>query len=171
MQMSLADVPHTAPGPPPGVTVREPRADDEADMRRFHAVIEEAFRDSDHRAPGYDAWRQQVDNQATKSFDEWFVAEVDGVTVGALQSSDAGLSDDEGWVSALATLRAYRRRGIGEALLRHALAVYARKGRTHAGLGVDLENPTAAVRLYEAVGMTPFYRANVYRTYVAARPV
>jgi hypothetical protein len=59
---------------------------------------------------------------------------------------------------------------LGEALLRRAFAVYAAKGRTHAGLGVDLENPTNAVRLYLAVGMTPLYRANVYRTYVTAAP-
>ena len=37
------------------------------------------------------------------------------------------------------------------------------------GLGVDLENPTKAVRLYLAVGMTPLYRANIYRTHVTAR--
>jgi hypothetical protein len=55
-------------------------------------------------------------------------------------------------------------------LLCHAFAVYAAKGRTHAGLGVDLENPTQAVRLYLAVGMTPLYRANIYRTFVTAVP-
>jgi ribosomal protein S18 acetylase RimI-like enzyme len=151
--------------------VRELRAGDEAELRRFHAVIEEAFRDSDHKIPGYDGWRQQVDNQGSRSFDEWFVAEVDGVVVGALQSSDAGMDDNEGWVTALATLRAYRKRGVGEALLRRAFAVYARKGRAKAGLGVDLENPTNAASLYQSVGMTALYRANVYRTYVAARPV
>jgi hypothetical protein len=33
---------------------------------------------------------------------------------------------------------------------------------------VDLANPTEAVRLYLAVGLTPLYRANIYRTYVTA---
>jgi ribosomal protein S18 acetylase RimI-like enzyme len=170
MQLSLAGVPHTPPEPPPGVVIREVRAYNYHEMRQFHEVIEAAFRDSDHLVPGYDAWRQRVDGQTSTAFDEWFVAEADGRFVGVLQSSDSGMDDNEGWVSAIAVLRTYRQRGIGAALLRRAFAVYARKGRDKAGLGVDLANPTKAARLYEAVGMTALYRANVYRTYVAARP-
>jgi len=170
MRMSLDDVSPTPPQPPPGVVVRPVRGDDEDDLRALHAVIEEAFRDTDHLAVGYEIWRAQVANEPTVSFDEWFVAEVDGRVVGSLQSSDSGIDDNEGWVKRLAVLRAYRKRGLGEALLRRAFAVYQAKGRSHAGLGVDLENPTRAVRLYLAVGMTPLYRANVYRTYVTAGP-
>jgi mycothiol synthase len=48
-------------------------------------------------------------------------------------------------------------------LLRRAFAVYAAKGRDTAGLGVDLANPTQAVRLYRAVGMRPLYEANIYQ--------
>ena len=170
MRMPLDDVSPTPPQPPPGVVVRPVRGDDEGDLRALHAVIEEAFRDTDHLAVGYEIWRAQVANEPTVSFDEWFVAEVDGRVVGSLQSSDSGIDDNEGWVKRLAVLRAYRKRGLGEALLRRAFAVYQAKGRSHAGLGVDLENPTRAVRLYLAVGMTPLYRANVYRTYVTAGP-
>jgi mycothiol synthase len=169
MQISLADVPHTVPPSPPGVLVRPVRGDDEADLRAFHAVIEQAFLDTDHLSAGYDAWRRQVDGESSLCFDEWFAAEADGRVVGALQSSDSGLDDNEGWVKRLAVLRAYRKRGIGEALLRRAFAVYAGKGRSKAGLGVDLANPTQAARLYYAVGMTPLYQADIYRIYVAAR--
>jgi mycothiol synthase len=169
LQIPLAGVSHMPPEPPPGVTVRPVRGDDEADLRALHAVIEEAFRDTDHFSVGYDTWRGQVDNETSVSFDEWFVAEVDGRVVGSLQSSDSGLADNEGWVKRLAVLRAYRKRGVGEALLRRAFAVYAAKGKAKAGLGVDLENPTRAARLYFAVGMDAMYRANVYRTYVTAR--
>ena len=170
MQMPLDGVSPVPPEPPAGVVVRPVRGNDEDDLRALHAVIEEAFRDTDHHAVGYETWRAQVDNEPTLSFDEWFVAQVDGRVVGSLQSSDSGVEENEGWVKRLAVLRAYRKRGLGEALLRRAFAVYAAKGRTHAGLGVDLENPTKAVRLYLAVGMTPLYRANIYRTYVTAVP-
>jgi len=168
MQMPLDDVSPIPPEPPPGVVVRPVRHDDEDDLRALHAVIEEAFRDTDHLAVGYETWWAEVANESSVSFDEWFAAEVDGRVVGALQSSDSGIDDNEGWVKRLAVLQAYRKRGLGEALLRRAFAVYKAKGRSHAGLGVDLENPTEAVRLYLAVGMTPRYRANVYRTYVTA---
>jgi mycothiol synthase len=163
MQMSLAGVPPIAPEPPAGVTIRPVRPDDDADLRRFHAVIEEAFQDSDHRATDYRTWRTRVDAESTLSFDEWFVGEIDGQFAGALQSSDSMAEDDEGWVKYLAVLRTYRRRGVGEALLRRAFATYAGKGRTRAGLGVDLANPTEAARLYRAVGMHPLYEADIYQ--------
>ena len=168
MAMSLQGVAATAPEPPGDVTIRPVRADDEAELRRFHAIIEDAFRDSDHRATDYETWWKRVNTESTLSFDEWFVAEVDGAVVGALQSSDAGAEDDEGWVKYLGVLRAYRRRGVGAALLRRAFATYAGKGRSRAGLGVDLANPTDAARLYRAVGMAPMYEANIYQRTIAA---
>jgi ribosomal protein S18 acetylase RimI-like enzyme len=162
MAMSLVDVPAALPEPPTGVMIRPVRADDDADMRRFHAIIEEAFRDSDHPATDYATWRAQVAAESSTSFDEWFVAEVDGQIVGALQSADGGADSDEGWVRNLAVLRPYRRRGVGAALLRRAFATYAANGRTRAGLGVDMANPTRAARLYLAVGMRPQYQADIY---------
>ena len=168
MTMSLEGVSAAAPEPPPGVTIRPVRSDDDAEMRRFHAIIEEAFRDSDHRATDYEAWRERVEAESSRSFDEWFVGAVDGEVAGALQSSDSGAEEGEGWVKYLAVLRPYRRRGVGEALLRRAFATYARKGRSAAGLGVDLANPTKAARLYRAVGMRPRYEANIYQRTVAA---
>ncbi|BCJ54020.1 hypothetical protein Asp14428_54950 [Actinoplanes sp. NBRC 14428] len=162
MTMSLDGVSPVPPEPPAGITVRPVRPDDEDEMRRFHATIEEAFRDSDHHATDYATWRAQVDAEASVSYDEWFVGEAGGEWAGVLQSSDSNAEDGTGWVRALAVLRAYRRKGVGEALLRRAFATYAGKGRTSAGLGVDLANPTRAARLYRAVGMHPMYEANIY---------
>ena len=164
MQMPLDGVSPVAPEPPAGVTVRPLRFDDETEVRCFHAVIEEAFKDSDHPAMAYEGWRAQIDSQSSVSTDEWFVAEVDGRIAGALQSADGSGETDEGYVKYLAVLRPYRKRGVGEALLRRAFAAYAAKSRPKAGLGVDLANPTDAARLYFKVGMTPLYRANVYQT-------
>jgi mycothiol synthase len=160
MRMSLDGVAPTPPEPPAGVTIRELRHDDEAEMRRFHQVIEEAFRDTDHLAVDYDTWQRQVDAEPTKTWNEWLVALVDGELAGALQSADG--EDNEGWVKRLAVAREHRRAGLGEALLRHAFAVYAANGRERAGLGVDMANPTRAVQLYLAVGLTPLYQANIY---------
>ncbi|GAA3336081.1 hypothetical protein GCM10020358_06880 [Amorphoplanes nipponensis] len=162
MTMAL-DGPVTAPAPPPGVTVRPVRHDDEAELRRFHATIAEAFRDSDHPATDYETWRERVRGESSIAWDEWFVGAVDGEWAGVLQSSDTSAEDNGGWVRALAVLRPYRRRGVGAALLHRAFAAYAAKGRTTAGLGVDLANPTQAARLYRAVGMRPLYEANVYQ--------
>ncbi|MDY7084584.1 MAG: GNAT family N-acetyltransferase [Actinomycetota bacterium] len=159
MQISLDGVSATPPEPPAGVLIRNVRPEDEAEMRAFHSVIEQAFLDSDHRALPYDAWRKQA-----SALDEWFVAEVGGEVAGVLESSfDSDQGNDEGWVKRLAVLGAYRKRGLGEALLRRAFATYAGKGRAKAGLGVDMANPTRAARLYLAVGMKPLYEANIYQ--------
>jgi mycothiol synthase len=169
MRMSLDGVAPVAPQPPAGVTIRPVRHDDDAEMRRFHAIIEEAFQDSDHPSMAYEDWRRQFEADTVVAYDEWFVARADGEIAGVLQSTGhAGGDDDEAWVRYLAVLRPYRKRGVGEALLRHALAAYAAKGRPQVGLGVDMANPTEAARLYRKVGMTPLYRANVYQTTVAA---
>src|SRR4051812_14522750 len=152
--------------PPAGVLIRPLVPGSANDLRLAHRIIEEAFVDSmDHQPIRYDAWRRRL---ATITWDEWFLAEVDGEPAGALQSAEPAEGTDEAWVRMLAVLRPYRRRGVGEALLRRALATYAHKGRTHAGLGVDLTNPTGPVRLYRAVGMSPAYEADLYERRVAA---
>ena len=169
MTMSLAGITPEPPAPPPGVTIRPLRAGDPAELREFHAVIEDAFRDSDHRATDFPTWLARVEAETSRSFDEWFVAEADGRIVGGLQSSDGGGEEDEGWVRYLGVLGAYRKRGVGEALLRRAFAAYVANGKCRAGLGVDMANPTAAARLYQAVGMRSMYEANIYQRTVSSR--
>ena len=53
----------------------------------------------------------------------------------------------------LGVLPDFRQRGLAQALLRHTFAEYASRGLDTVGLGVDAENPTGAVRLYERAGM------------------
>ena len=46
----------------------------------------------------------------------------------------------------------WRGRGIGGALVEHSLAEFRRRGYAKAGLNVDPENETGAMRLYEKLG-------------------
>ncbi|MGW5672155.1 GNAT family N-acetyltransferase [Micromonospora sp. NPDC003776] len=170
MARSLADLP-AEPPPPPGVTVRSLRPDDESDLREFHLIFDTAFRDTpDYEPLGFDQWRELIPSYG-KVWDEWFVAEVDGEPAGALQSSDQALDHDMGWVRTLSVLPAYRRRGVGAALLRRAFAVYAAKGRAGAGLGVDLANPTVPVTLYRSVGLREERWTDMYERSVPATAV
>ncbi|MFE9959523.1 GNAT family N-acetyltransferase [Micromonospora sp. NPDC005299] len=171
MTRSLADLPAEAPPPPAGVTVRPLRVDDEADLRLFHRIFDTAFRDTpDYEPVNFERWREALPSSG-KVWDEWFVAEVEGAPAGALQSSDQALDQDMGWVRTLSVLPAYRRRGVGAALLRRAFAVYAAKGRTEAGLGVDLANPTAPVTLYRSVGLAEARWTDMYERSVLAAGV
>ncbi|MCF0095294.1 GNAT family N-acetyltransferase [Micromonospora sp. MH99] len=169
MRRPLADLP-TEPSPPPGVTVRPVRPDDEAELREFHRIHDVAFGDTpDHEPLSYERWRARIGD--VTAWDEWFVAEVDGVLAGALQSSDQALDQQQGWVKSLSVLPAYRRRGVGAALLRRAFASYAAKGRESAGLGVDLTNPTTPLSLYESVGLRETLWTDMYERVVPAAGV
>ncbi|MET8360436.1 GNAT family N-acetyltransferase [Micromonospora sp. NPDC005171] len=169
MSRPLDDLPDDPAGTP-AVTVRPVRPDDEADLVEFHRIYEAAFGDTpDHEPLSYERWRARIGDLT--AWDEWFVAEVDGVPVGALQSSDQALDQQSGWVKSLSVLAAYRRRGVGAALLRRAFARYAEKGRRAAGLGVDLTNPTAPVSLYRSVGLRETHWTDMYELSVPAAGV
>ncbi|GGM32220.1 GNAT family N-acetyltransferase [Dactylosporangium sucinum] len=153
---------------PEGHAVRPVR---DEDLPRFHEVLELAFADTpDYQPTPYETWREAVRRLPSVSFDEWFVYEDGGEIVGVLQSADQAVEHGEGWVKNLAVLRTHRKRGIGGALLRTAFAAYAAKGRTSAGLGVDLTNPTGAYQLYADTGMTVTFAADMYERTVTASP-
>ncbi len=58
-----------------------------------------------------------------------------------------------GWIGTLGVRRAWRKKGLGFALLRHSFGEFYKRGTTTIGLGVDASNPTGATRLYQRAGM------------------
>jgi ribosomal protein S18 acetylase RimI-like enzyme len=89
--------------------------------------------------------------------DCWWLAESDGVLAGVC------LTWVEGWVKDIATAPAWRGRGLGKALLLHALAEHRRRGNERMGLKVDSVNPTSAIPLYERVGFRTIKKYLVLR--------
>jgi mycothiol synthase len=82
--------------------------------------------------------------------------EIAGVNICRSHSYD---DPDMGWVGTLGVRRQWRKRGIGLALLRHSFNEFYRRGKRKVGLGVDAQNLTGALRLYENAGM------HVYQAY------
>jgi ribosomal protein S18 acetylase RimI-like enzyme len=68
-----------------------------------------------------------------------------------------------GWLDSVATRRAWRRRGLAGALIARSLAVLRDRGMDVAGLGVDAENPTGALGLYESFGFSKLRSHVFYR--------
>lgn len=64
-----------------------------------------------------------------------------------------GSDDTLGWIGNLGVRPPYRQRGLGEALLRCGFRALYDRGLRQVGLGVDAENTTGAVALYERAGM------------------
>jgi ribosomal protein S18 acetylase RimI-like enzyme len=93
----------------------------------------------------------------------WRLVEDDGELV-ALCLSTPSRGDDQtvGWVSILAVRRPWRRRGLARALLLESFGLFRSAGRLRAGLGVDSENTTGALALYESVGMRATSRSDTW---------
>lgn len=83
----------------------------------------------------------------------WFLAEAGDDLAGIALTRVSENEPDLGWVRILGVLPEFRQRGLGQALLRHTFGEHAKRGLGRVGLGVDAENPTGAVRVYERAGM------------------
>lgn len=148
------DAPPPASVWPEGITVRVLRDLDD-DLRAAVAANDDAFKDHWGYLPvAFEKWKHWID--ADPEFDRtlYFLA-MDGDEIAGTcfcrpkMPEDAGL----GWVDDLGVRRAWRRRGLGEAFLRHAFGEFWRRGTRRVGLGVDATSLTNATRLYEKVGM------------------
>lgn len=69
----------------------------------------------------------------------------------------------EGYICLLGTRRGYRRRGLARTLLTAGLQRLQSMGMETATIGVDSQNPSGAVGLYQSVGFTEHLSSTVYR--------
>jgi mycothiol synthase len=98
----------------------------------------------------------------------WVVAwdgdEVAGVVQNWIWAEEnAALGVSRGWLEHISVRRPWRRRGLGRALTAESLRRLAAAGMTEAMLGVDAENPTGALGLYEGLGFAVHQRWLTYR--------
>lgn len=68
-----------------------------------------------------------------------------------------------GYTEFISTRRPYRRRGLARALIVRSLHAQKAAGMTESALGVDSENLSGALRVYEACGFRPVQRSATYR--------
>jgi mycothiol synthase len=158
MQIDMEEPP-PAPAWPDGVAVSAFRPDE--DLVDVHACVHEAFaHEWSFRAEPVADWAERKLEDPRFDPSLWAVAR-DGGEVCGVALSTAG-QFEMGFVNALAVRPAWRRRGLGLALLRQAFAWFWERDERRVGLGVDTENPTDAVRLYERAGMRPVWQADVH---------
>ena len=165
MEIDLDD---TTPAPvwPDGIAVRTVERGEE---RRVYEAVVEVWRDtSDPQDETYEEWAHWTVDAPSYDPSLWFLAfagdELAGFALCREDASDAAA----GHIPTLGVRRPYRRRGLGEALLRHSFAVFRERGYRRATLGVDASSPTGATRLYERAGMR-VYRDTVFLEREVAR--
>jgi mycothiol synthase len=91
------------------------------------------------------------------------------VAVAVCRSGAQGAPED-GWVRDLAVLPAWRRKGIGMALLREAFGAFRRRGLTGVALEVDDVSLEGAVALYRRAGMRIVHRTDVLERVLEVAP-
>jgi mycothiol synthase len=128
--------------------------------RAVFEAHEAAFSDHWGHTPGtFENWQHHVSGREDLDPSLWFIA-WDGDQIAGYSLCRYRMGN--GWVGSLGVRRAWRKRGLGEALLLHSFAEFYKRGTKTIGLGVDAQNPTGATRLYQKVGM---YVASEYVTY------
>lgn len=159
MAIEMMEEPPT-PRWPEGVVLRDYVAG--RDERAVFECIEEAFADHWGHVPrAFDTWIERTNRP---DFDPslWFLA-VDANDPETLAGvSICRQNPDQGWLGTLAVRRPWRQRGLGRALIDQTFGAFWRRGERKVGLGVDSQNLTGAVRLYESVGMSPTTRIATY---------
>ena len=68
-----------------------------------------------------------------------------------------------GWCENISTRAPWRGRGVASALISRALQALRDRGMTQAALGVDAQNETGALRLYQAMGFQEVARETEWR--------
>ncbi|MCD6400659.1 MAG: GNAT family N-acetyltransferase [Anaerolineales bacterium] len=68
-----------------------------------------------------------------------------------------------GYTEGISVRRPWRRRGLARSLLVQSIQMFKEMGMEETALGVDTQNPSGALRLYEDVGYTVVHTETIYR--------
>jgi GNAT superfamily N-acetyltransferase len=159
---------------PAGLEIREVRPEH---LRAIFDAEDEAFRDHWGYRPATDV---DFDLFLTDPFNAdtsiWRIAwegdQVAGQVRGYINADEnERFGHRRGWVENISVRRPWRKRGLARALINETFAALRERGMTEGALGVDAENPTGALRLYESVGFRPVSRSIVFRKPIPAGSV
>jgi len=157
------------PSAPHGLALDRFDPTSDSDWKDWHDVLQSSFVEHWGYEPmDLSAFRESVTAEDDPEFGRWRFGLVDGARAGICQASGRFAVDEGGWIRYLGILPAARGRGTARYLLEHLLALYAADGRRWAGLTVDTENVTGALRLYESAGMRPWMQIDAFRRRVHA---
>jgi mycothiol synthase len=150
---------------PAGVDVRPVEAEH---MRLIWEASNEAFRDHWGYIPDpWVAFEQMIDDP---DFDSslWRVAwqgeQIAGMVLSFINKDENEMfGRKRGYTENICVRRPWRRQGLAKALIAASLRALKQSGMTEAGLGVDSENISGALHLYEFMGYQVVKRSTIYR--------
>jgi ribosomal protein S18 acetylase RimI-like enzyme len=150
---------------PNGVEVRPVKPEH---MRQIWEASNEAFRDHWGYIP--DPWEAFDQMMNDPDFDSslWRVAwqgdEVAGMVLSFINKDENEIyGRKRGYTENICVRRPWRKQGLAKALIALSLIAIKERGMTEAGLGVDSENISGALHLYESMGYRMVKRTTIYR--------
>lgn len=152
---------------PDGLEVR-PIAPDRAAYRRLFDADAEAFLDHwggfDASDETFQEWLDEPEFDPTLFVIAWDGDEIAGAVINIIDENENELLQRKrGLLASVFVRRPWRRRGLAAALVARSLVVLRERGMTSAWLGVDADNPTGALGVYERAGFTVHSRGSAYR--------
>jgi mycothiol synthase len=151
---------------PDGIEIREVRSEH---LPAIWAAEQEAFRDHWGFAPGTDSdYQRFAEDAVTGDTSLWRIAwdgdEVAGQVRGfIIDEENERLGRLVGHTEFISVRRPWRKRGLARALIAASFPLLRARGMTAAVLGVDTENTSGALRVYEGCGFIPVSRTTTYR--------
>lgn len=151
---------------PAGFEVRPARPEH---YRAIFDADNEAFRDHwghrEHTEQDYQRWLTWKLFQPELFRVAWDIEknEVAGMVLNFVDAEENKvLGKNRGYTEGISVRRPYRKMGIAKALIAMSFHLHKSLGFTEAALGVDAQNPTGALQLYESMGFAVYKRGTTY---------
>ena len=136
-------------------------------FRRLFDADAEAFMDHwggfDASEATFNLWLNEPSFDPSLFVVAWDGDEIAGAVINSIdEEENAALDRRRGLLDSVFVRRPWRRRGLAAALVARSLVVLRERGMTSAWLGVDADNPTGALGIYERAGFEVSMRSTAY---------
>jgi GNAT superfamily N-acetyltransferase len=151
---------------PDGLEVRPVTPDQ---YRQIWDADVEAFRDHwGFAEPKEEDYQRYLEDPVMMQTELWQIAWDGDQVAGQVRSFiNHRQNAEQGWLRGytemISVRRPWRKRGLAKALILRSLRILKEQGMTEAALGVDTENISGALRLYESCGFRPVKGGALYR--------
>lgn len=146
----------------------DPIAGDRASQKQLWEADVEAFEDHwggfDASDAAFEAWLTRPNHNPDLWVAAWDGDQIAGAVTNTIFVAENEVNGYErGWLSTVFVRRPWRRRGLGAALVARALLRLREAGMSEAMLGVDSDNSSGALALYEHAGFEIHMRSIAFR--------
>ncbi len=170
--METPDLDHIPEAPmPEGLEVRPAKPEH---YRAIWDASTEAFKDewgaTETTNKDFEMWLTDVTNDPKLWMVAWDGDQVAGSILNLInQAYNESTGRKVGFTESISVRRPWRKRGLASALIARSMKMFKEMGMTQTALGVDTENPSGALRVYERMGYRTASQSTIYRRALESR--